>query len=50
MAPLILGQYLLMYSRRGAETEADYIGLLLMTEAGFEPSKAADVQVKLGEI
>ncbi|KAK4574080.1 metalloendopeptidase [Recurvomyces mirabilis] len=50
MSPLLVSHSLLMYTSRVAETEADYIGLLLMTQAGFEPGAAVDLQVKLGEV
>ncbi|KAK3672193.1 hypothetical protein LTR78_007946 [Recurvomyces mirabilis] len=50
MAPLSIGEHLLLYKSRVAETEADYIGLLLMTQAGFEPKAAVDMQVKIGEL
>ena len=36
-----------MYSRRRQEKEADYIGMLLMTDAGFDPSAATTFHRKM---
>ncbi|XP_026453095.1 mitochondrial metalloendopeptidase OMA1-like [Papaver somniferum] len=42
-------KYLLLPSRRRNEMEADYIGLLLLASAGYDPQMAPQVYEKLGE-
>ena len=47
LSPLVAWQKRRMYEFRVQEDEADYIGLLLMTEAGYEPQAAVEVMDKL---
>ncbi len=48
--PVILGSVILLALSREREAEADKMGMLLMTEAGFDPSAAVSFWGKIGEL
>jgi len=45
--PLIVGSLIMLALNRGCETEADEIGMLLMTEAGFDPTATVSFWEKM---
>ncbi len=48
--PVILGSVILLALSREREAEADKMGMLLMTEAGFDPSAAVSFWGKIGQL
>ncbi|KAL8779130.1 MAG: hypothetical protein Q9213_007091 [Squamulea squamosa] len=48
--PLIVGSLVLLYCSRGREAEADKMGMLLMTEAGYSPHAAVSFWEKMTQL
>ena len=48
--PIAVGALVLLALSRGQETEADDMGMLLMTEAGFDPTAAESFWTKMAKV